>query len=238
MELGNRPRVYAHRGASGAYFENTMEAFRGAAEEGADGIELDVQLSKDGVFFVIHDPDLVRLAGIRCRISDMEAADIDQVQIGRRFTRKFRGFHIPRLSKVITFALMEPIGLNVEMKETISENPDCLQALLNQLAVLDDVHLSSFDYSLIVKAKELEPSMETAFLLKKAVLKEKSLADYPAADAFHFHKRMLTDTYAEQWQAADRPIRIYGVDGTEPFIEDPPAYIHGWITDYPGRFCK
>lgn len=238
MELDNRPRVFAHRGASGSYFENTMTAFRGAAEEGADGIELDIQLSKDGVFFVIHDPDLIRLAGIRSRISDMEAADIDHVRIGGRFTRKFRGYHIPRLSEVITFALMEPIGLNVEMKETVSERPDCLPALLHQLAVLDDVHLSSFDYSLIEKVGELEPSMETALLLKKVMLKEKSLADYPAADGFHFHKRMLTDTYAGHWETADRPIRIYGVDGTESFLEDPPAYVRGWITDYPGRFCK
>ena len=51
------PIVFAHRGASGICFENTMKAFEKAVEQGADGIELDVQLTEDGVPFVIHDPD-------------------------------------------------------------------------------------------------------------------------------------------------------------------------------------
>ena len=53
-------RVFAHRGYSGKYPENTMLAFREAEKTGADGIELDVQLSKDGELVIIHDETLDR----------------------------------------------------------------------------------------------------------------------------------------------------------------------------------
>ncbi len=231
-----RPHVYAHRGASGTYFENTMRAFEGAVQEGADGIELDVQQSEDGVFFVIHDEDLTRLAGVRKRISELSAADIRTLRVGRRWTRRVTGYRIPSLSSVLTFALMHNVSLNIELKETVAERPECLPALLGQLGVLSDFHISTFDYGLIVRVKQLTPDVECALLLKKSALKENMLSDYPAADAFHFHKRMLTDTYEPHWQEAGKPIRVYGVEGTEPFVRKPPDYVSGWITDYPGRF--
>ncbi|GKV68129.1 glycerophosphodiester phosphodiesterase [Sporosarcina sp. NCCP-2716] len=233
-----RPRVYAHRGASGNYFENTMKAFEGAVQEGADGIELDVQRSSDGVFFVIHDEDLARLTGVRKRISDLEAAEIRTLRVGSRWTRKVTGHRIPDLSSVLSFALMQNMSLNVELKETVAERPECLPALIGQLSVLSDYHISSFDYGLIELVKELAPDIESALLLRKSSLKENTLSDYPSADAFHFHKRMLTEAYEPHWQGTDKPIRVYGVDGTEPFVGQPPVYVSGWITDYPARFLS
>ena len=231
-----KPRVYAHRGASGNYFENTMSAFRGAVKEKADGIKLDIQRSKDGIFFVIHDKDLFRVTGVRENISDLNASDIQKLVVGRKFIRTIKKRSIPMLSSVISFALIEEMGLNVELKETISECPECLPSLLEQLAVLEDVHVSSFDYELVKKIKELNPDMEAALLLRKSMLKNQQLTDYSAADAFHFHKRMMKEPFLSQWKETDKKIRVYGVDGTEPYIQNPPSYIDGWITDYPSRF--
>lgn len=236
MTERERLHVYAHRGASGTYFENTMKAFEGAVQEGADGIELDVQQSEDGVFFVIHDEDLTRLAGVRKHIFELSSADIQNLRVGKRWTRRVTGYRIPTLSTVLSFALLHHIRLNIELKETVAERPECLPVLLEQLSVLTDFHISSFDYGLIARVKEQAPDVECALLLKKSALKENGLSDYPAADAFHFHKRMLTEAYEPHWQGTDKPIRVYGVDGTEPFVRKPPAYVSGWITDYPGRF--
>ncbi|MGG0642923.1 glycerophosphodiester phosphodiesterase family protein [Sporosarcina gallistercoris] len=232
----SRREVYAHRGASGKYFENTMKAFYGAIEEGADGIELDVQLSKDGIFFVIHDSDLYRLSGVRKTISDMEAAEIQQIRIGKRFVRGIKGSSIPTLSSVISFAALESIGLNIELKDTISKNPESLPRLLDQISVLDQVHVSSFDYNLIETVKRLDASMEAGLLLKKSMLVDHQLNDYRAADAFHFHKRMMKEPYLSQWRQTEKTIRVYGVVGDESFVKEPPEFIQGWITDYPGRF--
>ena len=56
-------KVFAHRGFSGAYPENTMLAFRKAIEAGADGIELDIHESSDGQLVIIHDESLIRMCG-------------------------------------------------------------------------------------------------------------------------------------------------------------------------------
>ena len=68
-----------------------MKAFEKAVDQGADGIELDVQLTEDGVPFVIHDPGLSRLAGIRNMISSMTSAELKRIRVGRRYRRLFCG---------------------------------------------------------------------------------------------------------------------------------------------------
>ena len=60
-------KIYAHRGASGYAPENTLRAFALAADMGADGVELDVQISKDGRLVVFHDDELSRLTGAAAR---------------------------------------------------------------------------------------------------------------------------------------------------------------------------
>lgn len=69
--------IIGHRGASARLPENTLEAFRGAIEDGADGVELDVRLSSDDHPVVIHDPTLKRTAGVRRRVSELTACELD-----------------------------------------------------------------------------------------------------------------------------------------------------------------
>ena len=57
----SKTKIFAHRGASGYAPENTLEAFALAITQGADGIELDVQLTKDGIPVVIHDETIDRV---------------------------------------------------------------------------------------------------------------------------------------------------------------------------------
>ena len=86
--MSNIP-VYAHRGVAHNTVENSMKAFKKAIKLGADGIELDLQLSADGVPFVTHDIDFFRLAGNSRRITDMLAEEVLQLKLGRVFYRKF-----------------------------------------------------------------------------------------------------------------------------------------------------
>ena len=73
------PLIIAHRGASAHAPENTLASFRKAVEVGADGIELDVRLSKDGVPVVIHDATLTRTGGINNRVADLTAEQLSRV---------------------------------------------------------------------------------------------------------------------------------------------------------------
>src|SRR5688500_15634289 len=70
-----RPRIWARRGASALAPENTLAAFDLARTGGADGIELDVRLARDGTVVVFHDRDLMRLCGRDGCIEDLSASD-------------------------------------------------------------------------------------------------------------------------------------------------------------------
>ena len=77
-------KVFAHRGFSGLYPENTMLAFEKALEVGADGVELDVHLTKDGKLVVIHDEALARTTGYPGLISDYTLEALTKIkEIGR-----------------------------------------------------------------------------------------------------------------------------------------------------------
>ena len=70
------PKIWAHRGASGYAPENTIEAFERAVEMKADGVELDVQLSKDGQMVVIHDETVDRVSGVNGFVRDFTLQEL------------------------------------------------------------------------------------------------------------------------------------------------------------------
>ena len=74
-------KIYAHRGASGYAPENTLRAFALAADMGADGVELDVQISKDGRLVVFHDDELSRLTGFTGSVADYPYAELCQMPV-------------------------------------------------------------------------------------------------------------------------------------------------------------
>ena len=84
----------AHRGGSEVAFENTYEAFADAYELGYRWLETDVQISKDGVLYAIHDPNLKRLVGINVYVHDLNSEDLDRILINRKY-------NIPRLELLI-----------------------------------------------------------------------------------------------------------------------------------------
>src|SRR5258708_24500986 len=81
----SRPLVFAHRGASALAPENTLAAFDAGLTHGADGLELDVRLSRDGVAVVHHDATLERTTNLRGRIDEHTAAELARADAAARF---------------------------------------------------------------------------------------------------------------------------------------------------------
>src|SRR5512134_2899743 len=95
--LQNRstPLIIAHRGSSTHAPENTLAAFVLAADQGADAIELDVTLTRDGQVVVIHDDTLERTTNGHGRIDQLLYAQVAQVDAGAKFDPKFAGERVP-----------------------------------------------------------------------------------------------------------------------------------------------
>ncbi|MCU0789231.1 MAG: glycerophosphodiester phosphodiesterase, partial [Verrucomicrobia bacterium] len=107
--------ITAHRGFSARAPENTMAAMQAAIDVGCDYIELDVQTCADGTVVVIHDGDLLRVAGDSRRVQDLTIAELRQVDVGRPFSAQFTGEHIPTLAEVIR-RVRGRVKLNIELK--------------------------------------------------------------------------------------------------------------------------
>jgi len=161
-------RIFAHRGFSGSYPENTMLAFRKAMETGCDGIELDVQLTRDGELVVIHDETLDRTTDGKGKVRDHSLKELADFNAANRFSESF-GFHpIPTLSEYFELARDRAIVTNIELKNGIYPYPgleEKLVAMVGAFGIEDRVVYSSFNHQSLLKCRTLSPGSEIAFIV-------------------------------------------------------------------------
>jgi glycerophosphoryl diester phosphodiesterase len=130
-ETATRPLNIAHRGASGFAPENTLLAFRKAAELGADGVELDVQRCATGEVVVTHDETMQRLSGKSFVVRESSLSKLHACDVGAWFGEEFRGEKIPTLDEV--FAAIPGMLVNVELKLGLRDDPRPLCAAVAAL---------------------------------------------------------------------------------------------------------
>jgi glycerophosphoryl diester phosphodiesterase len=142
-----RPLVIAHRGASAEKPENTLAAFRRALARGADGIELDVQTTRDGVPVVFHDATLRRLTGVPGRLAELTWRDLKKLRV--------RGTEpIPRLADVLALVRGRAV-VQVELKRGGAIAP--VVRVLRRARAAGWVILASFDAGLVRRARRQAP---------------------------------------------------------------------------------
>ena len=108
--------IIAHRGMSGTYPENTMLAFRKAYEAGADGIELDVHLSKDGEVMIMHDESLERTTGVGKLLAECTRAELERINAGKTKDDSFGFTPIPSLEEYLSWVKDTGLYTNIELK--------------------------------------------------------------------------------------------------------------------------
>jgi len=154
--------LVAHRGNARDFPENTLPAFESALELGLRFLELDVQLSADGVPVVMHDHDLTRTAGRPGSVFDLRASDLAQIDACEpsRFGERFRGTRVPLLTDVLALVEHRPeVMLFVEIKraslqrfghdQVVARVVKTLQPARGQCVVI------SFDLAAVHRAREL-----------------------------------------------------------------------------------
>ncbi|MFT3983869.1 MAG: glycerophosphodiester phosphodiesterase [Lachnospiraceae bacterium] len=182
-----RTLVWAHRGASGYAPENTLKAFQKAVELGADGIELDVQMTKDGQLVVIHDETVERTSSSEGWVKDYLYEDLRKLDVNRNFPEYGRA-GIPALEEV--YRLLKPTGLqiNTEIKtgivfyEGIEEK---VLALAASLGMEDQIVYSSFNHRSVMRIRELDSHAKTAFLYEDGFLDMPEYASRHGVTALH-----------------------------------------------------
>ena len=157
--------VLAHRGASGYAPENTLPAFQKAIEQGADGFELDVQMTKDGEIVVIHDETIDRTSDGKGWVKDYTLAELRKFNYNKTHP-EYEHADIPTMREV--FELVKPTNLviNIEIKTGIVFYPieEKLLALTKEFGMEERVFYSSFNHYTVKKIHELDPSTVVGFL--------------------------------------------------------------------------
>lgn len=166
--------VIAHRGASAAAPENTLAAFRLAADQGADGIELDVRATADGQPVVLHDASVDRTTDGTGGVAALTLDQVRRLDAGGKFGPSFRGERIPLLSEVLN-TVRGRLLLDVEVKAAGFEAT--LLDLIRQADMVDSVLISSFDAKIIGRVRDWASDIPVGLL--------QSTADPDAAVSLH-----------------------------------------------------
>ncbi len=211
-----------------------MLAFQGALRTGADFYELDAHLTKDGVPVVLHDGDLKRTAGLEGKkVQDLTLAEVKELDAGSWKGSQFAGEKIPTLREALAWS-KDKIDVMVELK---SGNPGLAEkavAIIQEVGMVKNVVLASFDESYIKTAKALEPSMRTLGLQSKMVEWEReddSFADIlGCAVSEEITEEMLRAVHMRGMQ-----VWVWTVDKPEDMERLAKMGVDGIISNYPER---
>lgn len=232
-------KIFAHRGASGFAPENTIAAFKLAHEKGADGIELDVQLTKDGEVVVIHDDDVKRTSNSEGLVMDKTFEEIRSLDIGSWFSEGFAGAQIPTLEEVLDWMLTNEILLNIEIKTAPRRyNRELVVktlALVKEKNLEDRVIISSFNHQAIMDTKEITPTIKTAALMMGTILDVGKYCKDHGMDCLHPFHMFVDDDMMKSCNENGIEVNVWTVNDqkTGDLIEKLGA--NSIITNYPNE---
>ena len=228
------PVITYHRGYSSRAPENTMAAFETALEHGSPRIELDVQMTADGVAVVTHDTSLRRCTGCNANIYDLPYAQVQQLDAGRWFHRQFTGSYIPTLEEVLALCKGKA-ELNIEIKPS-TFTPTLEAETVRLIHAYDygaDCVVTSQSYETLCKVKELDPDITTGYILALGV---GTYYDLPAADFFSVESTFITAGMVQQIHLRGKTISAWTINrqqdaekllqlGVDDLITDKPEII-------------
>jgi len=151
--------VFAHRGIRGRLqTENTLGAFQAAVDLGADGVEFDLRLSKEGELVVVHDVNLSRIAGDARRVVELTAEELASVALRN-------GGSIMTLNAV-TASIHAPTQLDIEIKHRDAVEP-LIRKLATSAGLRERVVVSSFLAGALQRVKKAHPDVRTLLLIPR-----------------------------------------------------------------------
>lgn len=182
-------KVYAHRGASGYAPENTLEAFKLAAEQGAQGVELDVHICKSGEIVVIHDETVDRVADGTGTVADMTLAELKALNVSKPIPG-FAPTRIPTLEEVYELLLPTGLHVNVELKTGYVDYPGLVEkciALADKMGMRDRVLYSSFNHRSLLEVKAIDATLPCGLLYEAVMIEPWKYATENGMNALHPH---------------------------------------------------
>ncbi len=219
--------IAAHRGDEKIAPENTLAAINAAIKNGSDIVEIDLQMTKDGVIILHHDSSMIRTVGISDSVSDLSYDEIKDLDVGSHFNESFFMERIPTLEQVFILAGKEGNFL-LDVK-TNNDEDELTREILNVIKAYDmeeRVLIQSFNYSFLRKVREKNQEIKLGQIMYAAFGRLEDLD----VDFYTVRKSMLSKQLISRARKADKNIFVWVIEEEEELKNIMKYDIDGIIT--------
>lgn len=231
-------KIYAHRGYSSKYPENTMLAFKKASDLGVDGLEIDIQMTKDEEIVICHDEDIDRTSNSFGYIREKTLEDLKKLSFHNQMEeyKNSEDTKIPSLREFFDWFKETDLEVNIEFKTNIFRYEGIVPktiAMVEDYGLEDRIIFSSFNHYTAYQAKELNPKIRGAFISANSMMEpEKYCKDY-GLDYYHVSYLGLEKDTINNCQDKGIGLNIWTID--EEIIMEKlfDQEVHGIITNRP-----
>lgn len=234
-------KIFAHRGFSGKYPENTMLAFEKAVEIGVDGIELDVHLTKDNEIVIIHDEDIKRTCDGEGLVKDMTADELKRFDASASFRGVYGFCGIPTLREYFDLVKDTDIITNIELKTGVYEYPTIEKRVIDmikQYGIEEKIILSSFNHFTVKRCEEIAPEIKRGFLTGDWLVDFGKYTTERNAQCCHPWHITLNEEAVREMHAAGREINTWTVNEYEDIERLAAMGVDSLIGNFPDRMIE
>lgn len=242
-DSASKPMVVAHRGASYIAPENTVASARKGWKLGAEAVEIDFHMSKNGRLMVIHDANTKRTTGVDMAVADTESSVLRTLDAGSHKGPEYAGKKIPFIEEILPLI---PSGrkLFIEIKCGPEALPT-LKRIIDESGKEPSIVIIGFGFDTVVESKRLMPDIPTYWLAGTA--KDEATGEFiphdPALvgkvkaaglDGLDFHYAGIDSTFVAAAKAAGMEVHAWTVDNPEEFTRLTALGVDGITTNRPG----
>lgn len=235
-------KIFAHRGSKGTHPENTLSAFREACRVKADGIELDIQLTKDHHLVVIHDETVDRTTNGQGLIKELTLADIKKLDAGSWYNEKSKGATVPTFLEVLELLNQEAFKgvLNIEVKTDRFRYKGIEELVVKELGEVSfpgSYMYSSFNTKTLERLHAIDPETEQAAILDRSPKTLRFSQKRAYIDGFHPSLFWIKKNQEElsKYKGSIRPWTINKEEDIALCVE---LELEGIHTDFPERAMR
>ncbi len=223
-----RPLIFGHRGAPRQAPQNTLASFRAAANIGADGVELDVYLTKDGVPVVIHNKLVDETTDGSGLVTEMTLAQVKKLDAGSSFSPAFVGEQIPTLEETLA-TLNQQLLFNIELKPAGKRSIELVNAvaeIIQRLHLNRRVWFSSYEPYLLYRMRALRPEIPGGILCYPPILFSQLLSLITPHEALHPYFELISEKMVRRAHRRGIRLATWTVDSL-----DVAQQLAGWGVD-------
>ena len=202
--------ITAHRGGAWKAPENTISALQYTIDSGADYAEIDVQETKDGELILLHDDSLKRTAGVKKNVWDMTLKQVEKLDAGASFHKKFRGEKIPEFTEALKFCKGR-LDLNIEIKYN-GKNKGIVNKVVRAIKenhFEDHCVVTSMNYQFLKQIKKTAPEIRTGYIM---TMTYGGVQGMEAADFFSVKHTYVDEKFVTQAHALGKEVHVWTVN--------------------------